>query len=142
MALPYPLSSKVQADGTPFIGGMIHVLRELYTEGRPSHMTFSYIPVWKLHELESKIRTMVKPQQASHPAVTKSDDERAAEVDELERKAQVCRRGVTVSEVCEIKLLQGIGVLRGNILTLNDVTVVSDWVTLKGCHVYFSPMSG
>jgi len=130
MALPRPLSSKVQTDGTPLIGGMIHELKELYTEGRPHQMSFTYWPTWKIRAIESRLRE-VRGSKDSEP-----------ELRELERKLQVCRRGVTVSNALEITLTQGFGVLRGDVLTLDNLSNVSDWTTIDGCMVYCTTMAG
>ena len=140
-AIPHPLSSKLQLDGTPLLGGMVHELRELYTAGRPSRMSFTYLPTCKIQELEAQIQQLRLPLQHANKsahAPAKTNAERAQDLEDLERKAHTCRRGVTVSDFCEITLAQGVGQLHGNSLKLDEaVADLSGWDSLKGCLVYY-----
>ena len=140
-ALPYPLSKKAQSDGTALVGGMIHALKDLYTEGLPQHMSFTYTPNWRLIKLEGRIRELLaKGESFSGPGGIPGE-EQLKELEELQRKAQVCRRGVQVSDMCEVKLAQGLGVLRDNVLSFDDLADLHEWHTLDGCVVHYTPTS-
>lgn len=107
MALRQPLSAKVNADGSPMLGGMKHLIKDLYREGVPHHISFGYIPKWKLVEIDAMIRELkarLDAPSAAPPA--KTAGEMRAEVAELERKAQACRRPVSVAEMGELALVQ------------------------------------
>jgi hypothetical protein len=114
----------------------------LYTEGCPGKMSFTYVPTWKIAELEAKVRELRSPANRSGQGVAKTEGERLAEAEELEEKLKTCRRGVTVSDMCEVRLAQGNAVLRGNVLKADDLpTDLLGWGTLKGCYVYYRQTS-
>ena len=143
MALGRPLSTKVNADGSPKLGGMKHLIKDLYKEGSPHEISFTYVPKWKLAEIESKISDLKSVLSSSlSPARTKS--ELRAEIEELEKRAQACRRPISVCDMSEIVLAQGTGVLSGNRLMVDDAVTSSgliEWESLEGCYVYYTPTS-
>ena len=105
-------------------------------------MSFKYVPTWKIAELEAKVRELRSPANRSAQGVAKTEGERLAEAEELEEKLKTCRRGVTVSDMCEVRLAQGNAVLRGNVLKADDLpTDLLGWGTLKGCYVYYRQTS-
>jgi hypothetical protein len=105
-------------------------------------MSFTYVPTWKIAELEAKVRELRSPANRSGQGVAKTEGERLAEAEELEEKLKTCRRGVTVSDMCEVRLAQGNAVLRGNVLKADDLpTDLLGWGTLKGCYVYYRQTS-
>jgi len=105
-------------------------------------MSFTYVPTWKIAELEAKVRELRSPANRSVQSVAKTEGERLAEAEELEERLKTCRRGVTVSDMCEVRLAQGNAVLRGNVLKADDLpTDLLGWGTLKGCYVYYRQTS-
>ena len=143
MALGRPLSARVNADGSPMLGGMKHLIKGLYKEGAPHKISFSYIPKWKSAEIESKVLELKLRLSSSVPPA-KTADEIRAEIEELERRAHACRRPVSVSDMSEVALAQGTGVLRGNRLIVDEAITESglmEWESLEGCYMYYTPTS-
>jgi len=106
MALRQPLSTKVNTDGSPMLGGMKHLIKDLYREGAPHHISLTYIPKWKQAEIEAAIHELKARVAPGAVPPTKTAGEIRAEVAELERKAQACRRPVSVTAMGELALVQ------------------------------------
>ena len=146
MALPHPLSNRLNADDTAMLGGMVHELKGLYAQGHPTSISFTYLPRWKLSELENRIHRQ-REVYADGLGEEKEEKEEEGELMVLERMAKICRRRVTVEDMCQIVLAQGHAVLHqdagmGPMLTLGEGGGIQDilsWESLNGCYIQYSP---
>ena len=61
----------------------------------------------------------------------------------LAKRIKICQRGVTVADMCELKLAEGSGVLSGDALILDksdSIDTLCKVGSLEGCFVYYTPV--